>query len=122
MLKFLADVNIEKIIVEFIKKSGHDILWIPDYDPEISDEDLLKLAFSEQRILLTNDKDFGYYVFLQKKAAKGIILFRIKRQNTEHKLRNLKELLGSYQDKINESFVVITEKKIRFTPLRFEND
>ena len=122
MLKFLADVNIEKTIVEFIRNSGHDILWIPDYNPKISDKDLLQLAVSEQRILLTNDKDFGYFVFLQKKSAKGIILFRIKGQKTEHKLKNLKELLHSYQDKINESFIVITNKKIRFIPLRFEND
>lgn len=71
MLKFLADVNVEKIIVEFLKELGHDILWIPDYDAQISDQDLLALAVAEERILVTNDKDFGYFVFLQKRYQKG---------------------------------------------------
>jgi predicted nuclease of predicted toxin-antitoxin system len=118
MIKFLADVNIEKPIVEFLKNSGYDITWIPDYDPSMSDQELLNMAVKEDRILLTNDKDFGYFIFLQKKRLNGIILFRIKGQKTEDKLNNLRELLDKYDDKISKYFIVITEKKIRFTPLR----
>jgi len=118
MLKFLADVNIEKQIVEFLRKSGFDILWIPDYNPLMSDEELLDLVANEDRILITNDKDFGYFIFLQKKPVNGLILFRIKGQSIEKKLANLEELLNYYKDKISKYFIVITEKKIRFTPLR----
>ena len=118
MFKFLADVNVEKKIVEFLREYGFDIKWIPDYDVSMGDEELLSLASNEDRILLTNDKDFGYYVFLQNKSFNGVILFRIKGQNIEKKLLNLKELLEYHQNKIGNHFIVITERKIRFTPLR----
>jgi predicted nuclease of predicted toxin-antitoxin system len=62
MLKFIADVNIEKLIVDYLKENGYDVKWIPDYNCEILDEDLLKLANLEKRILITNDKDFGCVV------------------------------------------------------------
>jgi hypothetical protein len=32
MLKFIADVNIEKGIVDFLLESCYDIKWIPGYD------------------------------------------------------------------------------------------
>ena len=118
MLKFLADVNIEKQIVDFLIESDFDIKWIPDYNIKMTDEELLKLAANEERILLTNDKDFGYYIFLQNRPVNGLILFRIKGQNPGKKISNLKELLGNYRNKIDNHFIVITEKKIRFTPMR----
>jgi hypothetical protein len=43
-IKFLADVNIEKPLVDYLLKQGYDIKWVPDYNCEIPDEDLLQLA------------------------------------------------------------------------------
>ena len=40
MIKFLADVNIEKDLVDFIKNSGYDTLWMPDYNRRLNDEEL----------------------------------------------------------------------------------
>lgn len=67
-IKFLADVNIEKPVVDFLLNQGYDIKWIPDIDCEMVDEDLLKLANREKRILITNDKDFGELIFFTEKA------------------------------------------------------
>ncbi len=32
MLKYIADLNIEKGIVDFLLESGYDVKWIPDYN------------------------------------------------------------------------------------------
>jgi predicted nuclease of predicted toxin-antitoxin system len=58
-IKFIADVNVEKPIVEYLSKQGYDIKWIPDINCEMTDDELLELANKEKRILITNDKDFG---------------------------------------------------------------
>ncbi len=116
-IKFIADVNIEKEIVDHISNCGYDIKWVPDYDCEILDKDLLKMANLERRILLTNDKDFGELTFLQKKLSTGIILIRIKGQKAEEKVKLIETLLGNYSYKLLNHFVVITKKKIRFIPL-----
>lgn len=117
MLKFLADVNVEKPIIDFLKEDGYDVIWIPDYDPKVTDAMLLDLANREERILITNDKDFGELMFLQKKVSKGIILFRIKGQDIKKKIRNLKRILVNYQDEIPNHFVVVSERKLRFTSM-----
>ena len=117
MLKFLADVKIEKPIVIFLIDKGFDIIWIPDFDCHMSDSELLELANKEDRILITNDKDFGELVFLQKKITAGIILFRIKGQKVEEKIKRLNKILNLYRSKIFSNFTVITESKTRFTSL-----
>lgn len=83
----------------------------------MTDDELLALAVREQRILITNDKDFGTLVFLQKKVACGIVLFRIEDQNTRIKITILKNMLQRYQDKFPGHFVTIARKRIRFVPL-----
>jgi len=80
--KFLADVNIEKPLVDFLSKQGYDIKWVPDYNCEMIDEELLRLANQERRIFITNDKDFGDLIFLQKRLSAGTILFRVKDQKS----------------------------------------
>lgn len=113
-IKFLADVNVEKPIIDFLRKQGCDVKWIPDYNCEILDEDLLEMTNTEKRVLITNDKDFGELIFLQKRLSKGIILIRVKSQSVYIKLKLIKNLLQNYSNKILNHFVVITDKKLRF--------
>jgi predicted nuclease of predicted toxin-antitoxin system len=117
MLKFLADVNIEKDVVDFLKKQGFDVLWIPDYDCRLEDDDLLELANKEKRILITNDTDFGEIVFLQKKISKGIVLIRVKGQEVHIKLRVLRKLIKFHSDKLKNSFIVVSDRRIRIRPM-----
>ncbi len=113
IIKFIADVNVERSIVDYLSENGYDVKWIPDYNCEILDEDLLDLANAEKRILLTNDKDFGELVFLQKSLSTGIILLRVKGQRAEDKVKLIKKLLNNYSDKLFNHYTVITRKKIR---------
>jgi len=116
-IKFIADVNVEKAIVDYLSDNGYDVKWVPDFNCEIVDEDLLEIANKEKRILITNDKDFGELIFLQKKLSTGIILIRIKGQKADDKVRLIKKLLQTYSDKLSRHFVVLMKKKFRFIPL-----
>jgi predicted nuclease of predicted toxin-antitoxin system len=116
-LKFLADVNIEKPIIDFFRSNGWDIAWVSDFSPKMDDENLIKFARTEKRILLTNDKDFGELVFLQKKLSHGIILLRVKGQETGLKVKLMKRLMEEYAEKLAGHFVVVTKIRFRFIPL-----
>jgi predicted nuclease of predicted toxin-antitoxin system len=116
-IKFLADVNVEKPLVDYLSKQGYDIKWVPDYNCEMPDEDLLQLANEEKRIFITNDKDFGDLIFLQKKLSVGTILFRVKGQKTEEKIKLMKKILMGYRNKLLNHYIVITKAKIRIIPL-----
>jgi len=114
ILTFLADVNIEKLIIDELRNMGYDIKWIAEENCRLEDTEIVEIACKENRILLTNDKDFGEIVFRQKLVSSGIILFRIKGQNVTKKLKLLKKLLTFYKNKIEKHFIVITINKFRF--------
>lgn len=117
MIKFLADVNIEKGIVECLQNYGFDVKWIPDYNCEMNDADLLVMANNEKRILITNDKDFGELVFLRKQITFGIILIRVKEQNTTGKVALLEKLILNYEKKIPNHFILISKNRFKFIPM-----
>ncbi len=116
-IKFLANVNVEKPLIDFLNEKGFDIKWVTNIDKRMPDDRVCEIANSEQRIIITNDKDFGEIVFYQKKIAYGIILMRVKDQNSSEKIILLDKLLENYLDKIANHFVVLTKTKFRFIPL-----
>jgi len=83
----------------------------------MSDDRVCEIANNEQRIIITNDKDFGEIVFYQKRIVYGIILLRVKGQNSSLKIILVEKLLDKYSDKITNHLVVVTKKKFRFIPL-----
>jgi hypothetical protein len=42
------------------------------------DEEVIRLAASEQRVLLTEDKDFGWLAFVTHEESHGVILIRYR--------------------------------------------
>lgn len=116
-LKFLANVNIEKPITDFLTKNGFDVKLVTDIDKRMPDVNVCKIANNEQRVILTNDKDFGEIVYLQKMVSYGIILLRIQKQNSFEKITLLEKLLNNYSEKIINHFVIVTKEKFRFIPM-----
>jgi len=117
ILKFIADVNVEKAVVDFLRTEGYDVKWPPDFDREMSGESLLKLANKERRILVTNDKDFGELAFLQRQLSAGVILIRVKEQKTSDKVKLVRKVLKDHRDKLLNHFVVASKTKFRFIPM-----
>lgn len=122
MPSFVADVNVEKGVVEFLRSEGYDVKWIPDLNCEMDDENLLKLARKERRILVTNDKDFGELTFLQRKLSVGVILIRVKGQKTNVKVRLMRKVLRDHGHELLNHFIVVSTSKFRFIPMEPLND
>ena len=58
-MKLLADENVSGPFVRWLRDEGHDVAWIAELSPGDEDSDVLKIATTEQRVLVTNDLDFG---------------------------------------------------------------
>jgi predicted nuclease of predicted toxin-antitoxin system len=76
-VRFYADEGFDGRIVRALREAGADIVWAFDVARGDSDSKVLSAAQSEQRVLLTQDKDFGALVFQHGAAAGGIVLVRI---------------------------------------------
>ncbi len=107
----------EKPLVDFLREKDFDVKWVAEIKKDMEDDEVLKMAYKEKRILLTNDKDFGELVFRQKKLSQGVVLLRIKGQDIKKKINLMSGLIEKYSFKILKHFVVVTENKIRLIPL-----
>ncbi|MEK6854679.1 MAG: DUF5615 family PIN-like protein, partial [Nanoarchaeota archaeon] len=103
---------------DFLKNEGYDALYVYDIMPRAPDIDVIKFAEKEKRILITNDKDFGELVFKLKIYSPGVIFLRLKSDNPKKRQEHILYLIRTFKDKLKDSFVVITEGKIRIRRLR----
>ena len=112
-LKFIVDESVDFLVVLYLRNKGYDVTSIVEDCPSLEDIKILKIAFEEGRILVANDKDFGYLTFKLKIRSKGIILFRLEDQSSKAKIKALDILMENYADKLSANFVVVSEYKIR---------
>ncbi|MFB0561075.1 MAG: DUF5615 family PIN-like protein [Candidatus Lokiarchaeia archaeon] len=66
-MKFIANENIPLKTIESLRNSGVNVLSIKNYGFGLKDEEVIKIAVKEHRILITLDKDFGELVFRKEK-------------------------------------------------------
>lgn len=77
MAKFLANENVPADAIIAAVQAGIDLVWVRDIMPGASDDLVLAKAVSEDRVLVTFDKDFGDLVFDRgRTASPGVILLR----------------------------------------------
>ena len=66
-MRFLLDVcAASRTFQKALADDGHDVLSALDGHAQAVDEELLALAFREDRVLITKDKDFGRLVVVQR--------------------------------------------------------
>ena len=85
-----------------------------DDAPGIDDIDIVEKGFREERILITNDKDFGEKVYREGYRHKGVILLRLVNERSGNKIAVLRRLLDQYGNRLAGEFVVVTESLVRF--------
>jgi predicted nuclease of predicted toxin-antitoxin system len=116
-MRFLADENFPGKAVGAIRDAGHDVVWVREWSPGISDGNILAFAIAEQRIVLTFDKDFGELAFKSKLSAScGIIPLRFRKQSPDFVAQRIVTSITSRTD-WEGNFAVIDEGRIRMTPL-----
>lgn len=116
-MNFVADECCDALLVAGLRGDGHDVVYIREVGPGTDDDAVLRLAASQQRILLTEDKDFGELVVRLKLPAHGVVLLRIDPADTDTKLRRLREVIAQDAERLLGSLAVIDETKSRFRPL-----
>lgn len=113
-MNFLADECCDGLLVEGLRKAGYDVLYVKETMPGADDPTVLQSAFDQNRILITEDKDFGELVVRFKLPAKGLILLRLNPIDSAGKLDHLCEILRSHADKILDHFLVVDPDKVRY--------
>ena len=75
-LRFLADESCDFAVIRALRAERFDVLAVSEYMTRSDDRQLIEQAAHERRILLTEDKDFGWLVYVSHADSAGVILLR----------------------------------------------
>lgn len=75
-MRFLADESCDFSVVRALRAAGHDVLAVAELLSGSDDAIIMNLGLRENRILLTEDKDFGQLVCAHSQQSSGVILIR----------------------------------------------
>jgi len=121
-MRFLADENIASIVVRRLCAAGHDVVAIAETAPGASDDQVLAIAVADQRILITEDRDFGELVVRQRMRVGGVVLLELDPLSNEAVAARVAEVVSSQAVKFSGSLVVIEPGRVRIRPLVHQSD
>jgi predicted nuclease of predicted toxin-antitoxin system len=102
-VRWLADECVAASLVAFLRSNDHNVLYVAEAAAGFSDAEVIALALSENRLLLTEDKDFGDLVFRRERAVPGVVLMRVGPENPALKAAYWH---GSCCSKVLEEFMI----------------
>jgi hypothetical protein len=110
--KILADENLHKVIVAWLRAQNFDVKFVRE-DLDLigsKDKELIPIAFEENRIILTQDNDFGQIVFTSQVDFIGIIYLRPGHFPGEKHIQTLQSIIDQNIDFVPR-FILTAENK-----------
>jgi len=115
-MTLLADEGVDALIVVRLRESGHDVVYVAELSPSISDSEVLDIANARHALLVTADKDFGELVFRQGLAHAGVVLLRLAGLMAATKADIVVQALRHHAAELPEAFSVVSPGLIRIRP------
>ena len=112
-LSFLADESCDFSVIRALRQVGYSVKAIAEISPSLPDEDVLKLAVAENRLLITEDKDFGEWVFAHRHAMTGVLLIRYPANMRSSMVAAVIDLIGGHATELDGSFTVLEPGRAR---------
>lgn len=112
-LCFLADESCDFAVVRALRTAGYDVYAVSEVMQRSDDRQLIVQAYREQRILLTEDKDFGHLVFVGSARSAGVILIRFPGHARQTLAHTIVQLIQTHGERLRHAFVVVQPGYIR---------
>lgn len=112
-MRFLANENIPFPSIDFLLQSGIDVISIARQFPGITDEEVIEIAISTNRTIITLDSDYGDLIFrLGYKPAKGVVYFRLKQYQPIDIGKILLEIMNQ-EIEFESKLIVVDKNSVR---------
>lgn len=112
-LKFLDDVRVGKKAEKWLANQGYDTTSVRDIDPRLPDKEILEIAVSEKRMVVTMDKDFGELIYNSGLLHGGVLLLRLEDAKSDEKVKIVENIIVKYADKLPNKFCVYKDGRLR---------
>jgi predicted nuclease of predicted toxin-antitoxin system len=98
-----------------LSEDGHDVLAVSEFTSRSYDRELIEQAYDEQRILVTEDKYFGWLVFASHVQSAGVILTRFPGPARQTLATTISRVVAEYGEQLADAFVVVQPRQIRIS-------
>jgi predicted nuclease of predicted toxin-antitoxin system len=107
-MKLLLDQDVYAITKRLLSSRGHDVVTVAQIGlSRADDEEILRIAQEQGRILVTRDRDFGNLVFV-KALGSGVLYLRVLPSTQGAVHDELEFVLETYtEQELARAFVVI---------------
>lgn len=121
-MRWIADECVSARLVKLLREASHDVVYVADIAAGASDTDLIGMARRENRLLLTDDKDFGELIFRRRWDVPGVVLMRIASDDPHARLLRLAAAIVQFEERLYGRYTVIEDARFRFRSLRRARD
>ena len=115
-MNLVANDGVDRPVVERLRQEGHDVVYVAELSPSITDEEVLQQANARSAVLLTADKDFGELVFRQGLVHSGVVLLRLAGLANAAKAEIVAEICRERTAELIGAFSVVSPGQIRIRP------
>ena len=114
-MRFLLDQDVYAVTARFLIDAGHDVVLVAQIGlSQASDEEILRTAQEQNRILVTRDRDYGNLVFVGA-IGTGVIYLRVLPTTVNAVHSELVRILQTYSEvELAGAFVVVEPDGHRF--------
>ncbi|MBL0898199.1 MAG: DUF5615 family PIN-like protein [Reyranella sp.] len=117
-MRFLADENVPRQIVEELRSAELDVASVVEVSPGASDDAVVEMAGEQSRLLITEDRDFGEMVVRRRLAVRGVILLELVRLSNAAAAARVAEVIAAHAGRLPGNLVVIEPGRVRIRPLQ----
>ena len=114
-MNFLADESCAGPVIRALREAGHDVVAIAEVAKGATDEQVLKRAVNEKRVLITEDRDFGELVYARGRSSAGVILVRFHSRAGRAKPATVVEAVAKLGARLRDAFTVVEPGRVRIS-------
>ena len=121
-MRFLADESCDFAVVRRLRSEGYDVVAVSEFQVRSVDQELMEMAYREDRILLTEDKDFGWLVFVARAKNPGVVLIRFPASARGSLPIRMSQLVARFESQLRGAFVVLGPGSVRISSSPLERE
>ena len=108
-LRFLTDENIDVEVLTFLREQGFDVFDIKEEALfQMPDEAILALSYQQNRVVISQDSDFGTLIFRDAALFYGVIYLRPGHVSPIVHIQTLKNIINTNFD-VEIPFIIVGE-------------
>lgn len=116
-MRFLADECCPRQVLDALRRAGHDVRYIAEDARGCGDDEVLATAFEQDRLILTEDFDFGELAVRRGLPSRGIVLIAMGSEPVSARILRVEELVSRHAAALPGHLTIVDAKRIRRRPL-----